>query len=291
MGKGIMIQGTASGVGKSIVSIALCRIFKEEGYRVAPFKSQNMTNAVHGLSNGGIIARSQALAAYACGVEPLAEMNPVLMCPAKEGGAEVFVLGERCGVVKRDDSGHYKKTVLPSILKSYSSLVQENDVVVIEGAGSPVELNLLKNDVANMGLADRLQCPVLLVGDINRGGVFASLYGTLMLLPEEQRALVRGIIVNKFVGEPQYFEKGITLIEEVCQKKVLGVVPYTDVTVEDEDTLLSAGGSLKTRRGFGFSDEDTSDYLKWFDAQASKLAEHFRDHLDIAAIKNIVFGD
>lgn len=290
MGKGIMIQGTASGVGKSIVSIALCRIFKEEGYRVAPFKSQNMTHNVHTLSTGGRIARSQALAAYASGVEPFPEMNPVLMCPRKGGGAEVFVLGEAYGVLKRNDCGDYKKTVLPSILKSYDLLAKRHDLVVVEGAGSPVELNLLKNDVANMGLAERLQCPVLLVGDINRGGIFASLYGTLALFSEEQRGLVRGLIVNKFIGESQYFEDGVTLIEEVCQKKVLGVVPHIDVLIEDEDSLLSGGCSLKTREGFGFSSDDTPAYLEWFDAQASRLAKHFRDHLDVEAIKNILFG-
>ena len=237
MARPIMLQGTMSNVGKSFLTAALCRIFRQDGYRVAPFKSQNMALNSFITTDGAEIGRAQAMQAQAAGIEPDARMNPVLLKPTTDVGSQVIVNGQ----VWRDMSAKVyfsrKTELLPEILNAYESLSAEYDILVIEGAGSPVELNLKADDIVNMGLAKLVKSPVLLVGDIDRGGVFAQLLGTLDLLESDERALVRGLIVNQFRGDVSLFSDGIRILEQRGNVPVLGVVPFTRVDIEDEDSL------------------------------------------------------
>lgn len=284
----IMIQGTASGVGKSILTTALCRIFKEDGYSVAPFKAQNMSSNYHTLENGDKMARSQAIAAYACGCEPHPDMNPILLMPSPAGGTEVVLSGKEIGAMNRFVYSDYKKRAFEEALAAFERLSAKYDVIVIEGAGSPVEMNLNKNDIVNMGFAEAVGAPVILVADINRGGVFASLYGTVMLFTESQRKLLKGLVVNKFRGDLQYFQDGKEIIEELCKKPVVGIVPYREVQLEDEDSLVDSGAE-KTRASLGGTlSEET--YRKLLDDEFDRLAAHFREHLDMKAVYEILDG-
>lgn len=237
MARKIMIQGTMSGAGKSLLCAAICRILKQDGYRVAPFKSQNMALNSYITRDGKEMGRAQAMQAEAAGVEPAVEMNPVLLKPTTDVGSQVIVNGRAVGNMRAVDYFRYKKELLPEILRAYETLDREYDVIVIEGAGSPVELNLKQDDIVNMGLAKRLQAPVLLVGDIDRGGVFAQLIGTVMLLEEDERALVKGLLVNKFRGDRALFQDGVSILEEKSGKKVVGVIPYLVHGLEEEDSL------------------------------------------------------
>ncbi len=235
--KCIMIQGTMSGAGKSLLCAALCRIFAQDGYRVAPFKSQNMALNSHVTRDGLEMGRAQAVQAQAAGVEPDVRMNPVLLKPSSDTGSQVIVLGEVRGQMSAAEYFRYKKQLFPEVLAAYDSLAAENDVIVIEGAGSPAEINLRADDIVNMGLALRLNAPVLLAGDIDRGGVFAQLYGTVALLQPQEQELIQGLIINKFRGDPEILRPGLSMLEEKTGKRVLGVVPYLKVDVDDEDSL------------------------------------------------------
>lgn len=237
MAKPIMIQGTMSNAGKSLLAAALCRIFYQDGLRVAPFKSQNMALNSYVTRDGLEMGRAQALQAQAAGVEPSVLMNPILLKPSSDTGSQVVVLGKPVGHQSAREYFSMRIQRMPLILEAYQSLSDQNDVIVIEGAGSPAEINLKKDDIVNMGLAQRLHAPVLLVGDIDRGGVFASLYGTLMLLEEAERALVKGCVINKFRGDVELLRPGLDEIERITGKPILGVVPYLQVDVEDEDSL------------------------------------------------------
>lgn len=235
--KCIMIQGTMSGAGKSLLCAALCRIFAQDGYRVAPFKSQNMALNSHVTRDGLEMGRAQAVQAQAAGVEPDVRMNPVLLKPSSDTGSQVIVLGEVRGQMSAAEYFRYKKQLFPEVLAAYDSLAAENDIIVIEGAGSPAEINLRADDIVNMGLALRLNAPVLLAGDIDRGGVFAQLYGTVALLQPQEQELIQGLIINKFRGDPEILRPGLSMLEEKTGKRVLGVVPYLKVDVDDEDSL------------------------------------------------------
>ena len=235
--KNIMIQGTMSGAGKSLLCTALCRIFAEDGLRTAPFKSQNMALNSHVTRDGLEMGRAQAVQAQAAGVEPDVRMNPVLLKPSSDTGSQVIVLGEVRGQMSAAEYFRYKKQLFPEVLAAYDSLAAENDVIVIEGAGSPAEINLRADDIVNMGLALRLNAPVLLAGDIDRGGVFAQLYGTVALLQPQEQELIQGLIINKFRGDPEILRPGLSMLEEKTGKRVLGVVPYLKVDVDDEDSL------------------------------------------------------
>ncbi len=235
--KCIMIQGTMSGAGKSLLCAALCRIFAQDGYRVAPFKSQNMALNSHVTRDGLEMGRAQAVQAQAAGVEPDVRMNPVLLKPSSDTGSQVIVLGEIRGQMSAAEYFRYKKRLFPEVLAAYDSLAAEHDIIVIEGAGSPAEINLRADDIVNMGLALRLNAPVLLAGDIDRGGVFAQLYGTVALLQPEEQARIKGLIINKFRGDPEILRPGLSMLEEKTGKRVLGVVPYLRVDVDDEDSL------------------------------------------------------
>ena len=237
MAKCIMIQGTMSNAGKSLLAAGLCRIFAQDGYRVAPFKSQNMALNSYITADGLEMGRAQAVQAEAAGTEPRADMNPILLKPTTDIGSQVIVNGISRGNMRAKDYFAYKKELIPEILAAYNRLCGDYDIIVIEGAGSPAEINLKKDDIVNMGLAAMVDAPVLLAGDIDRGGVFAQLYGTVALLEESERKRICGLIVNKFRGDSSILEPGIRQLEELCGILVAGVVPYMDVDIEDEDSL------------------------------------------------------
>ena len=237
MAKNIMIQGTMSGAGKSLLVAGLCRIFKQDGYRVAPFKSQNMALNSFITKEGLEMGRAQVVQAQAAGIEPSVRMNPILLKPMSDVGSQVIVNGEVRGNMSAREYFAYKKSLLPDIKRAYDSLAAENDIIVIEGAGSPAEINLKENDIVNMGMAELVDAPVLLVGDIDRGGVFAQLVGTVALLKKEERARVKGIVINKFRGDKTILDPGIEQLKQYCDIPVVGVTPYLKIDIEDEDSL------------------------------------------------------
>ena len=248
MSKCIMVQGTMSGAGKSLLVTALCRIFREDGYRTAPFKSQNMALNSHITPDGLELGRAQAVQAYAAGLEPDVRMNPILLKPTSDVGSQLIVNGEVRGTYAAREYFKMKKSLIPDILAAYESLAAENDIIVIEGAGSPAEINLKADDIVNMGLAKLVDAPVLLVGDIDRGGVFAQLYGTTELLEPEEKSRIAGMVINKFRGDVGILKPGLTMIEEKTGIPVLGVVPYTKAKIDDEDSLAPALAETRARR-------------------------------------------
>jgi adenosylcobyric acid synthase len=239
MAKVIMVQGTMSNAGKSLLVAGLCRIFKQDGYRVAPFKSQNMALNSYITEEGLEMGRAQVMQAEAAGIKPSVLMNPILLKPTNDIGSQVIVNGEVIGNMNARDYFAFKKKLVPDIKKAYEELEKRADIIVIEGAGSPAEINLKENDIVNMGLAAMLNAPVLLVGDIDRGGVFAQLLGTLMLLEDSEKARVKGLIINKFRGDQSILDPGITMLENKGEIPVIGVVPYMNISVEDEDSLTN----------------------------------------------------
>jgi adenosylcobyric acid synthase len=232
----IMVQGTGSYVGKSVVTAALCRHFYKQGYRVAPFKAQNMSNNSYVTASGGEIGRAQAFQAAACGIEATVEMNPVLLKPSSDMGSQVVVLGKRVAVLRAREYHEYQSQLVGIVRDSFEKLAAQYDVVVIEGAGSPAEINLRTFDIVNMWVAKMANAPVLLVGDIHVGGVFAWLVGTLDLLQPDERALVKAFIINKFRGDRSLLDNGIAFLDHRTGKKTLGVLPFVpDLRVEEED--------------------------------------------------------
>lgn len=248
MAKNIMLQGTMSNVGKSFLTAALCRILRQDGYSAAPFKSQNMALNSFITPDGAEIGRAQALQAEAAGLEPSALMNPILLKPTTDVGSQVIVNGKVRGNMRAAEYFRRKKELIPDIMAAYRALAAEHDIIVIEGAGSPVELNLKADDIVNMGLAKLVKSPVLLVGDIDRGGIFAQLIGTLQLLEDDERELVKGLVVNKFRGDISLFQDGIDILEERSGKTVAGVVSHITCDIEDEDSL-SEKLDMKGSRG------------------------------------------
>ena len=237
MAKCIMVQGTMSGAGKSLLAAALCRIFRQDGLRVAPFKSQNMALNSFVTPDGLELGRAQAVQAEAAGVECDVRMNPILLKPSSDRGSQLIVMGRVRGDYEAAEYFKMKRSLIPEILGAYDSLAAENDVIVIEGAGSPAEINLRSDDIVNMGLAELVNAPVLLVGDIDRGGVFAQLYGTAALLRPEERARIAGLVINKFRGDVELLRPGLRQLEELTGLPVLGVVPYVHTQIDDEDSL------------------------------------------------------
>ena len=234
-----MIQGTMSNAGKSLIVAGLCRIMKQDGYKVAPFKSQNMALNSYITEEGLEMGRAQVMQAEAAGIKPSVLMNPILLKPTNDVGSQVIINGEVLGNMSARDYFAYKLKLLPMIKETFEKLSEGIDIIVIEGAGSPAEINLKENDIVNMGLAKLVDAPVLLVGDIDRGGVFAQLLGTMMLLEEEEQERVKGLIINKFRGDKTILDSGIDMLEERSGIKVVGVVPYMNVVIEDEDSLSS----------------------------------------------------
>ena len=246
MAKAIMIQGTTSGAGKSFLVAALCRLLRQEGYRVAPFKSQNMALNSFITAEGLEMGRAQVTQAEAAGMEPTVLMNPILLKPTNDTGSQVIVNGEVLGVMAAREYFAYKHKLIPEIMKAYDTLAARADIIVIEGAGSPAEINLKQRDIVNMGMAKMARAPVLLAGDIDRGGVFASLYGTVALLEEEERRRIKGLIINKFRGDIEILKPGVAMLEKLTGIPVVGTVPYLSAEIEDEDSLaprLAAGAA------------------------------------------------
>ncbi|MGR3493440.1 MAG: cobyric acid synthase [Shimia sp.] len=250
MAKAIMIQGAGSNVGKSLIVAGLCRHYARQGLRVAPFKPQNMSNNAAVTEDGGEIGRAQALQARACGRRPHTDMNPVLLKPESEIGAQVIVQGKRLTTAKARDYAKLKPTLMPAVLDSFRRLATTADVVIVEGAGSPAEVNLRAGDIANMGFAEAARVPVALFGDIDRGGVIAQLVGTHVILPEEDRAHIRAFGINKFRGDPTLFDAGITEIANRTGWAPLGILPWFadawKLPAEDVmDLRARPGGALK----------------------------------------------
>ncbi len=237
MSKVIMVQGTMSNAGKSLVVAGLCRIFKQDGYRVAPFKSQNMALNSFITKEGLEMGRAQVMQAEAAGIDPLVCMNPILLKPTTDKGSQVIVNGQAIGNMPAKEYFKYKTKLIPDIVKAFQRLEELADIIVIEGAGSPAEINLKQNDIVNMGIAKLVDAPVLLVGDIDRGGVFAQLLGTLMLLDEDEKARVKGLVINKFRGDKTILDPGIAMLEEKGGIPVTGVLPYMKLSIDDEDSL------------------------------------------------------
>ena len=232
-----MLQGTMSNVGKSLLTAALCRIFRQDGLNAAPFKSQNMALNSYVTPDGLEIGRAQALQAEAAGLEPSALMNPILLKPTTDTGSQVIVNGRVRGDMSAKEYFSRKRELIPEILEAYERLSMQHDIIVIEGAGSPAEINLRDNDIVNMGLAEMLDAPVLLVGDIDRGGVFAQLIGTLDLLEKNERDRVKGLVINKFRGDADLLAPGIDILKEKAKCDVTGVIPFMDLNIDDEDSL------------------------------------------------------
>jgi adenosylcobyric acid synthase len=237
MAKAIMVQGTMSNAGKSLIAAGLCRVFKQDGYRVAPFKSQNMALNSFITDEGLEMGRAQVVQAEACGIAPSVCMNPILLKPVSNVGSQIIVNGEVRGNMNAQEYFALKRALLPEVLHAYQTLTERYDIVVLEGAGSPAEINLKEDDIVNMGMAKLARAPVLLVGDIDRGGVFAQLYGTIALLMEEERSIIKATVINKFRGDMNLLRSGLTMLENLTGKPVAGVIPYLPVDIDDEDSL------------------------------------------------------
>ncbi|MCS4454731.1 cobyric acid synthase [Clostridium botulinum] len=231
----IMIQGTASSVGKSLIVAALCRIFKQDGYSVCPFKSQNMSLNSYITLDGKEMGRAQVLQAYAAGLEPEAYMNPILLKPTSDKKSQIIVNGKVYGNSTAMEYHNLKIKFKDMLKEQFEKLEEDFDIVVMEGAGSPAEINLRDRDIVNMGMAELVDAPVLLVGDIDKGGVFASLAGTMLLLNEGEKERVKGTIINKFRGDVEILKPGLDMLEDIIHIPCLGVVPYTRLQLEDED--------------------------------------------------------
>ncbi len=235
--KFIMVQGTMSNAGKSLLVAGLCRVLKKDGFNVAPFKSQNMALNSCITEDGLEMGRAQVMQAQAAGIKPSVYMNPILLKPTDDVGSQVIVNGKVVGNMKARDYFEYKKQLVPDIMAAIEKLSEDFEVIVIEGAGSPAEINLKQNDIVNMGMAELVDAPVILVGDIDRGGVFAQLYGTVELLEPKEKSRIKGLVINKFRGDKSILDPGIEMIEEKTGIKVVGVLPYGDFKLEDEDSL------------------------------------------------------
>ena len=244
MAKVIMVQGTMSNAGKSLLVAGLCRIFKQDGFSAAPFKSQNMALNSYIADDGLEMGRAQVMQAEAAGIAPETAMNPILLKPVSSMGSQLIVNGIVRGNYPAVEYFKMKRSLIPDILSAYNHLAERFDILVVEGAGSPAEINLRENDIVNMGLAELIDAPVLLAGDIDRGGVFAQLFGTAALLKKEERERIRAFIINKFRGDKEILKPGLSMLYERCPIPVAGVVPYMDIDIDDEDSLserLNAG--------------------------------------------------
>ena len=232
-----MIQGTMSGAGKSILTAGILRVLRQDGYRVAPFKSQNMALNSYVTREGLEMGRAQVVQAAAAGMEPSADMNPILLKPMGDTTSQVIVNGRPIGKMRAADYYKVKKSLVPDILAAYERLREWADIIVIEGAGSPVEINLREGDFVNMGLAEMVDAPVLLAGNIDPGGVFAQLLGTIQLLRPEERARVKGLIINKFRGDVSLLQPGLDMFAEYCDIPFAGVVPWIRLDLDEEDSM------------------------------------------------------
>lgn len=272
--KGLMVLGTASSVGKSALATGLCRLLTQEGYRVRPFKSQNMSREYYSLASGGRLATAQALMAEACCTDLQPEMNPILLVPRSDTGSEVYVLGQYWQSLAAKEYYQVKSQLWPTVQDAYQKLAAEADIIVVEGAGSPAEINLRQDDFVNLGLAQRLDLPCILVGDIDRGGVFASLYGTLALSQGHGVDHIKGLVINKFRGDPAILKPGLVEFEELTGLPILGTLPYLpNLQLDAEDSLSDQEGHFNRGQR---------------EASYDRLADNLRQHLDLAALLEIV---
>lgn len=273
MAKTIMVQGTCSNAGKSLLAAGICRILKQDGYKVAPFKSQNMALNSFITKDGLEMGRAQVMQAEACQIDPDCRMNPILLKPTSDQGSQVIINGEVYGNLSANDFHEKKGEFREAVKQAFDSLASEYDVIVLEGAGSPAEINLKDNDLVNMGMAEMADAPVLLVGDIDRGGVFAALAGTMLLFDEKERARVKGVVINKFRGDVTILEPGLRMLEDIIKVPVAGVVPYMHLDVDDEDSLTDRFSGrrgealvdiavIRTPRISNFTDFNPLEYIE-----------------------------
>ncbi len=274
----IMIQGTTSSAGKSLMCTGLCKIFVEDGYKVFPFKSQNMSSKYYLTKDGYKISTAQALQAMAAGLEPHQDMNPILLLPRTDMGSMVVLNGKDYKHMEAVEYFQYKNTLRPMITDIFRKVESENEIVVIEGAGSPAEINLKQNDIVNMGMAEIADAPVLLVADIDRGGVFASLYGTVMLLEEDERKRIKGLIINKFRGDKTLLDPGIKMIEDILNIPVIGTIPFTHLELVDEDTIIDYEKQCN----------EIPQTKEQMDQELNKLSQVLREHLDMDLIYSLL---
>lgn len=251
--RNIMVMGTSSGAGKSITVAGLCRVLTKDGYRVSPFKSQNMALNSFVTKSGLEMGRAQVVQAHACNIDPEAYMNPILLKPTTNRKIQVIVNGKSIGNMSGIEYGKFKTSLKPEIMKAYNYIRDNYDISIIEGAGSPVEINIKNEDIANMKMAEMADAPVILVADIDRGGVFASIYGTVMLMSPEERARVKGVIINKFRGDVNILKPGLKEIEYLTGVPVIGVMPYSKIDIEDEDSVTERFKKLQGKKGINIS--------------------------------------
>ncbi len=274
----IMIQGTTSSAGKSLMCTGLCKIFLEDGYKVFPFKSQNMSSKYYTTKEGYKISTAQALQAMAAGLEPHPHMNPILLLPKTDMGSMVVLNGQDYKHMEAVEYFKYKTTLRPMVTEVFRKVESENEIVVIEGAGSPAEINLKQNDIVNMGMAEIADAPVLLVADIDRGGVFASLYGTVMLLEEDERKRIKGLIINKFRGDKTLLDPGIKMIQDILNIPVIGTIPFTHLELVDEDTIIDYEKQCN-------EEPQTKEQM---DEELNKLSKVLREHLDMDLVYSLL---
>jgi adenosylcobyric acid synthase len=274
----IMIQGTTSGAGKSTIAIGLCRLFSDQGYNVAPFKAQNMSSNFFTTSGGSKMALVQAIQAVAARKEPDPKMNPILLKPLGEYRSTVFLNGRFYSEMYAKE--YYEKFVIQQgftmVLKALDSLRSENDVIVIEGAGSPSEINIAKYDIANMLLAQEVGAPVIIVADIERGGCFASIVGTAQLLRPAHRALVKGFLINKFRGDITLIAPAIKEVQKMTKKRILGTIPKIEFNLPEEDSLVGRVGG---------KEEVPRESWNW---QIDLIAKAIKENIDMGRVLKVV---
>lgn len=275
----IMVQGTTSSAGKSFLVTGLMRIFAEEGLRAYPYKAQNMSRNAAELPDGRKMAAAQVLQARAGGRAPEVSMNPVLLIPEDDCGSRVVLWGKDTGLMRAREYFAFKPSLRGRLLEDFRRLESENDIIVIEGAGSPAEINLRENDIVNMGLAEMVDAPVILVADIDRGGVFASLYGTVMLLDPEERRRIRGLVINRFRGDASLLKSGVEMVENLTGIPVIGLIPYLEHALPEEDSIVDAPRhALKP---------EEVDNPRALEPIFSSIAAHLWKHLDMTRIREI----
>ena len=274
-----MIQGTASSAGKTTLVTALCRIFVEKGFSVAPFKAQNMSNYAY-KGKDFEISRAQAIQALASRIEISADLNPILLKPLGDYRSSVFVRGKFYKKMHADD--YYKKFVqkdgMKAVLKSFHALEKKHDLIIIEGAGSPAEINLTKYDIANMKLAEKTKSPVILITDIERGGSFGSVVGTISLLEKKYQRLIKGVVFNKFRGDLDILKPGFRKLKQKTGKSVLGTIPMTKFLLPEEDSITSNSKRLIFNK----------QNFKKIDSEIDKLSKVVKSSLNIRAIEKLL---
>lgn len=273
-----MIYGTTSSAGKSLLTTGLCRILSNKGYKVAPFKSQNMSRNFYTMADGKLIAAAQVLQAQAARIDLDPRLNPIVLVPKENNGSEVYVMGEKVAYMKAKEYFAYKKNLGPKIQEVYQDLKKDYEVIIIEGAGSPAEINLLENDFVNTGMADIADSNCILVTDINRGGAFAHLYGTVKILDPKDAARIKGFVINKFRGDKSLLDSAIKQIEDLTGIPVLGVLDYKDYSLPDEDSLVDGRDELS------FASFDSEQ----LDQELNRLAQDLEDNLDMDKLMELI---